>query len=509
MSPDAQDVVQLDDLLLCFFVKREAQPEGGTYLLVCTRKKEDNWFVDLSFRILPDLVDSVRTLEPLVLLQGLAQRFGLTIRVGRQLNKFIFREVIPLKGWNGDPTKLVEVINPSNHQFIQYMNIRIEQRDGFNMANVALAYCIDTEEYLAWLSGKETLEGKDKRVTVELAPQLRGIITPRNLITPNGTFEFQSDYSQIGGDKAGFLFRLSIETYHLEVGFTSTHFYVVRNNQRLEWALKPVFRPRGHIHCFAIWSPTQLSLLILDETYYDAVSAMPNPEEQAKEIERRTKTLKTPSTIPPYSLLTWAREEAIAPATAYSSAQRFYEVVVSSFQSITDKVSTIGLHNPFWDMTYDGSKIVSRKPKREPDIHPTIHGLLFDIAIAKNFLITPEYPIAGGRLDFLISGTLSTGEIVSTCVEFKHAHVPDLLDGLLKQLPAYMQAKGSDLGVYCVMYFRGKYFPKPEEYDLIDLSIFLETQRRAAGLHNIRLLMMDFSHQTPPSKLKADNLSGG
>ena len=479
-NPDAQDIVQLDDTILGFFVKRETQPTGETYLLVCTRSKDTNWFVDLAFRILPDLVDIVGTLEPLALLQGLALRFGLTIKIAHQLNKFIFREAIPVKDWSDDPTKLVEVVNPSNHSFVQSMYFKIEQEDTFNVANVALAYCIDTEEYLAWLFGKEPLERKDKEVTVELAPQVRGTITSRDLITPNGTFEFQSDYSQVCGEKTGFLFKLSSRTYHLEVGFTSSNFYIERNYQRLEWLLEPVFRPAGHIHCFAIWSPTQLSLLILDETYGEAISAMTNPKERTEEIRRREKTLKTPPTIPPNSLLTWARQEAIAPVTVYRSARRFYEIVVSSLQSIEDKVLALGLANPFWDVTYDGPKIVSRRPKRERDIHPTIHGLLFDIAIAKNFLITPEYPIAGGQLDFLMSGTLSMGEIVSTCVEFKHAHSDDLLDGLVKQLPAYMKAKGCDFGVYCVMYFRGKYFAKPEKYELHELKFFLEMQKRAA-----------------------------
>ena len=205
--------------------------------------------------------------------------------------------------------------------------------------------------------------------------------------------------------------------------------------------------------------------------------------------------------MPPNLLLTWVRKKAIAPQTIYRSKERFYEVVVSSLQSIIDKITTIGLHNPFWNIIYDGSKIVSRTPKHEPDIHPTLHGLLFDMAIAKNFLITPEYHIAGGQLDFLISGSLATGEIVNTCVEFKHAHSNDLEDGLLKQLPAYMQAKGTDLGVYCVMYFRGKYFSEPSNSDLHELELSLKLLKTEAGMDNVRIILMDLSHKVPPSKL--------
>ena len=500
-TPDFQDIVELDELVLGFFVTREVKPEGETYLLVCTRRKDSTWFVDSAFIILPDLVSDVGSLEPLALLQGLAQRCGLVIRVGRQLNKFIFRELITTKGWNDDPAKLVEVINPSEHSFVQSMHIRIEPKDDSYVADVALAYCIDTDEYLAWLSGNELAGKSDNKPTVEVAPQLNGTLTPRDAITPSGTLEFKSNYSQIGGDHAGILFRLSSKMYSLEIGFTRKHFYIARNDQRLEWLLEPVARPAGNVHCFAMWEPAQLSLLILDETFHEVVSETLDPEAGTHEVERRRKTLITPVTIPPNSLLEWAREESIAPVTAYESAESFYENVISSIQSIVDKVSSIGMHNAFWDITYDGQKIVSRKPKRETDIHPTIHGLLFDIAIAKNFLITPEYAVAGGQLDFLVSGALSTGDIVSTCIEFKHAHSSDYLNGLLKQLPAYMHANGSDSGIYCVMYFKGPYFTRPEEYDLEGLKFFLVMQGREAGLSDIRIIMMDFSHQTPPSKL--------
>ena len=500
-SSDAQEIVQVDDLVLGFFVNREVRPKDETYLLVCTRQKDNNWLVDLAFRMHPDLIDSAGTLEPLILLQALCQKFGLSIRIANQFNNFIFREVIHSEGRSVDPIKLVEVLNPSNHSFVQSMFIKFKPHHNYCEVNVALAYCIDTEEYLAWLFGNEKKVRKNQEVFIEITSKLQGYCTSHDLLAPEGTIEFKSNYSQIGGKKAGYLFKLSCENYHLEVGFTSTHFYIRRNDQILEWLIEPVYKPKGKIHCFAIWQLTQLSILILDEKYEEVTSAIVNPEDRSTEITRRTKTLETTPTIPPNSLLVWARKEAITPTTTYRSAEDFYEVVASSVQTIQDKVSTIGLHNPFWDITYDGSKILSRGPKHETDIHPTIHGFLFDIAIAKNFLINPEYQIAGGKLDFLISGTLSTYETVNACVEFKHAHSKDYLQGLLKQLPAYMKSKGCDFGIYCVLYFRGRHFPEPTEFDKDKLGLFLEIERRRAGLSNVRVIILDLSHHTPPSKL--------
>lgn len=127
--------------------------------------------------------------------------------------------------------------------------------------------------------------------------------------------------------------------------------------------------------------------------------------------------------------------------------------------------------------------------------------MLCDVAIAKNFEISPQYPLGGGELDFLISGHLKTGEFANVCVEFKHAHSPKLRDGLVKQLPAYMQTKGCDFGIYCVMFFKGKYFEKPKKFDLHSLDFYLKGLAGSEGLSNIRILVFDLSYPIPPSKL--------
>ena len=231
------------------------------------------------------------------------------------------------------------------------------------------------------------------------------------------------------------------------------------------------------------------------------VTSASTASEKVNELKRRLKTLKTPAIVPPYSLVVWAREAAVAPVMKYASIEDLNETVTSSLQSIEDKVSAIGLHNPFWDIVYEGSRIVSRTPKHETDIHPTIHALLFDIGIAKNLEIAREYGIGGGKLDFLISGPLRTGEIVSVGVEFKHAHSEDLSDGLLKQLPAYMKAKGCVFGLYCVLYFKGPHFSEPRKYDRWGLVPSLQKQAVSAGLSSVRVLLLDLSYPEPPSRL--------
>lgn len=177
-----------------------------------------------------------------------------------------------------------------------------------------------------------------------------------------------------------------------------------------------------------------------------------------------------------------------------------YQHVASALDRIPDKVTTTGMWSAFWNNVYEGPKLKSRTPKHETEIHPTIHALLFEIAIAQNFEVSPEYHIAGGRLDFLITAPLFSGETVPVCVEFKHAHSEDLFHGLCEQLPAYMQAKGSDFGIYCVTYFKGRDFGKPEKYDEQSLRMDLELARRQAGLDRIAIRIFDLSRPEPPSK---------
>jgi len=334
---------------------------------------------------------------------------------------------------------------------------------------------------------------------IEIAPQLRGHITPRDLIEACGTVAIWLDSSQFG-NATGHLFKVACREYLLEVGFTRASFYIRRNAQKLELSIEP-YKKTGYVNCYAIWQPTELALLILDRSYQRAVSSGANA---ITEIEKRKKILRTSPVLPPTFLITWARREGIAPVTIYDSYLDFCQSVVSALQSIPDKVATVGMHNIFWDITYEKHRIVSRKPKKERDILPLIHGLLFDIATAKNFQISPEHKTGGGLLDFLISGPLRTGEIANVCVEFKHAHSPDLEDGLLKQLPAYMRAKGCNFGVYCVMFFKGPYFNEPKNLNLRGqnaIDIFLNRKASSAGLSNIRVLIFDFSHPKPPSQL--------
>ena len=176
-NPDTQTNFTFDNLELNFYLKYINLTKQEHYLLVCTRKEGGNSIIDLAFKILPSLVNDLRTLDPIMVLQEFVQRFGLVIRIGHQLNKFIIEETV-LADVIPEPVKIVEIINPLNHSFLQSVYLRVENK---NVIKCAIAYCIDTEKYKEWLS-----KNGEKQITspfiAEFAPQLRGQYTVNDLI---------------------------------------------------------------------------------------------------------------------------------------------------------------------------------------------------------------------------------------------------------------------------------------------------------------------------------------
>ncbi len=298
----------------------------------------------------------------------------------------------------------------------------------------------------------------------------------------------------------GFIFRVLSKEYNLQVGFTDTHFYIARNEHILTEPLDSVDWREPWVNFTVKWEPAHLQITIRDGAYDEAISKLESEEEKNAELNKRVRMQQTPPTIPPNSLLEWARKEAIMPTLIYKSSAHFYQTVTSILDSIQDKVKTTSSQDAFWDITKSGSKIISRRPKDETRIHPTIHQSMYDQALAKNIEIVREYPIAGGKLDFLLLGHLSSGRAINVCIEFKHAHSDDLQHGLVEQLPAYMRSKGSDYGIYCVMYFKGEHFDEPRGQDLSELNWFLYKERDGAGLSNIRVFGLDLSFPKPPSR---------
>ena len=103
-----------------------------------------------------------------------------------------------------------------------------------------------------------------------------------------------------------------------------------------------------------------------------------------------------------------------------------------------------------------------------------------------------------------MSAILSDGRVAKACVEFKHAHSADIRHGLTRQLPEYMRAHSTDMGFYCVLWYKGDHFDKPAlEFGNLRGSLLLE--KAQVGLEDVGLIFIDVAEGRPPSKVSTSD----
>jgi hypothetical protein len=215
------------------------------------------------------------------------------------------------------------------------------------------------------------------------------------------------------------LVRLAAPDFQLDVRFSGSSLDVERNGHV---ASVPYIPGKMHFFVFA-WSTKKLiacSGLHADET----------GDHELRQIET-----ETPFTVPPIALSQWARRENLAPVSSYGSSEELCWTITNAFEGgVLEKVKDVAAQKAFWDFRYGkNGKIVSRKPKNETSIHPTIHALLYDISLQKGLEIFPEPRVGGGNLDFMFVGSLNDGGVGTVCVEVKNAHSPDIINGVANQ----------------------------------------------------------------------------
>jgi hypothetical protein len=216
-----------------------------------------------------------------------------------------------------------------------------------------------------------------------------------------------------------------------------------------------------------------------------------------RESDLKKAIVKTNPITPPNSLIRWARKNNLLPVEEFDSEEEFREKVHSCLASIQDKITEGGSFMQFWNIRYDGQKIIDRNPKREIEVQPIIHSMLSDQFLMSSIEIIPEYESAIGNLDFLFLAKIRNAGFAHFCTEFKNAHSGDKLNqGLTKQLPLYMENKKSRYGAFCVLDYRGEYFDRPQTENIMDLQSQLEHMRIAMQnpyTDNIRIFIYNLS----------------
>ncbi len=317
---------------------------------------------------------------------------------------------------------------------------------------------------------------------VEIAPALRTLATARELIVATATaIYFLDPLLKIPAVGEGVLFRVRSDGYELVAQLDSNGLTLTRNGTEANTPL-PDGTLRGKLVVQLMWSPEYLEVRLLDQTYGDALHGGADPE---FEYNRNHARVVTTPVLPPPELARWARAKAIVPATTYATRSDFVAEVIAGLIGLQTKIRDSNMYPAFWDVVRDGRRVVGRRPKRETEIHPTLQGLLYDVATAKNFELIPEHQSAGGRLDFLIAGNLADGTRATACLEFKHAHSADIEHGLVTQLTTYMTDRSADFGIYGVLWFRSMDLKEPARFDTpIDLDLHLLRLQMKHGLRD-------------------------
>jgi len=135
---------------------------------------------------------------------------------------------------------------------------------------------------------------------------------------------------------------------------------------------------------------------------------------------------------------------------------------------------------PFWDARRKvNSTTTPARPKKEPDIQPTLYFLLDESLKKYGVHVCREPHVGPGELDYICSYTDKKNNRLAVPVEFKLAHHNSFLDGLSKQLPQYMKAIPTKHGIFLGLWFKDEknmHFDKPASYDIAELKKAVRTE---------------------------------
>lgn len=195
---------------------------------------------------------------------------------------------------------------------------------------------------------------------------------------------------------------------------------------------------------------------------------------QHKDVIRQ-KEVATEFTLPPSKLLRKILKQNLSEINEYQDQHEFNNKVHSCLASINDKICEMKSMNGFWNISYQGNKIVNKIAKRETDIQSLMHAILSDQFLMANIEVIPEYTTAIGNVDFVLQAYVAGMGITKVMIEIKNAHSQNILDGLTKQLPAYMLSKNISYGCYVILWY-GRYKGEKNEitYDEFQEKFLVE-----------------------------------
>lgn len=320
---------------------------------------------------------------------------------------------------------------------------------------------------------------------IDITPAFRGAITPLELLSSEGTLSFKITTENI--NRGGIIFNVKDFDFIFTFGIINNNITIKRNSSSIIFPTKKLPYIPKMIEFILIWSFTELKLYILNE------------KKEYLFLEK-----ETPPTAPPISLIKWAREQSLIPIKIFNDEYEFRQRIYSCINTIQIKVNESGHADIFWDLQYKGKKLVKRIPKKETDIHPFISSILSDQMLLSSIELIPEFKTGVGNLDFLFIGNIKDKGFCKLALEIKNAHSKDIINGLLYQLPKYMENNSAHFGAYCFLWYKGLWFKEPRKYkdfyELLDELQKIQSEQMNPIQEKIRIFGLDLSKTKSASK---------
>jgi len=280
-----------------------------------------------------------------------------------------------------------------------------------------------------------------KGPSVQIDPSFDGMLAPTELLRSEGSIQFGlRDEGPEHND--GAIVLMVDKDFIFFIGVSDGYIMFCRGNDLLRLPLKEAGKPGQELQSIVGWTRTHMMLFL---------GAFASSNGRAVECD-------TEPYEPPKTLIDWSRKQGLAPVITYENETAFYARVFTMLGSMEGKLENV--HDPscYWDIHYEGNRVVRRTPKREEDLHSIVESVLSDHLFLSSIDVFSEHVTEAGRLDFLLVGSLADGRRLKVCVEFKNTHSPDYMRGLVQQLPTYMVAAGAEVGAYCGLDFQGLWY---------------------------------------------------
>jgi hypothetical protein len=146
-TPDKTDEIDFHGSGIKLHTKHFSGKHPPYTLLVIESLQGHDRVVSSALRAYPQLSAKLQELRPFEILGLLTDSFGLLIQVGQQKGRMIAREIFDLERTGGN---LVQGLETPRGSMIQ--EIYFKSDPASHIAYCALAFCIDTDLYSAWLT---------------------------------------------------------------------------------------------------------------------------------------------------------------------------------------------------------------------------------------------------------------------------------------------------------------------------------------------------------------------